>query len=161
MNKKYKFNILIIILLLVSILVTGCNNKEEKTKSNDTYAEKISELKEFKNLDIINDNTLETILGINKNYVKSYAIGINKYNHEKMFAVIKPTKGQEDTIKLAMKLYIDAGKEQYKDQKFDKKEINYKKLYKNNFYKEYRGYQVYIISENNDKNFKEIKKIVR
>ena len=138
MNKKYKFNILIIILLLVSILVTGCNNKEEKTKSNDTYAEKISELKEFKNLDIINDNTLETILGINKNFVKSYAIGINKYNHEKMFAVIKPTKGQEDTIKLAMKLYIDAGKEQYKDQKFDKKEINYKKLYKNNFYKEYR-----------------------
>ena len=161
MNKKYKFNILIIILLLVSILVTGCNNKEEKTKSNDTYAEKISELKEFKNLDIINDNTLETILGINKNFVKSYAIGINKYNHEKMFAVIKPTKGQEDTIKLAMKLYIDAGKEQYKDQKFDKKEINYKNLYKNSFYKEYRGYQVYIISENNDKNFKEIKKIVR
>ena len=161
MNKKYKLNILIIILLLVSILVTGCNNKEEKTKSNNDYSKKISELKEFKNLDIINDNTLETILGINKNFVQSYAIGINKYNHEKIFAVIKPTKGQEDTIKLAMKLYIDAGKEQYKNYKFNKKEINYKKLYKNSFYKEYRGYQVYIISENNEKNFKEIKKIVR
>ena len=157
-----KINLIIVILLLIPLLVTGCGKKDENiTKSKDTYTKKISEIEEFKDLDIINDTTLETILGINLNFVQSYAIGINKYNHEKMYAIIKPTKGQEETIKLAMKLYIDDGKEQYKDQEFKKGEINYKKLYKNSLYKEYKGYQIYIISENNNKNYNKIKRIVR
>ena len=159
-----KIYLILIVLLLIPILITGCGNKDDKdtkSKAIDKYNEQIIKIKEFKNLDIINDNTLETILGINRNFVESYAIGINKYNHEKLFAVIKPTKGQEDTIKLAMKLYIDEGKKQYKNQKFSKKEINYKKLYKNRLYKEYRGYQIYIVSENNNKNYNKIKRIVR
>ena len=155
-NKK-----LIIILLLVSLLVVGCNNKKLEGKCNTTIRDEISKIKEFKNLDQINDNTLETILGINLNFVEEYAIGINKYNPEKVYAVIKPIKGQEKTINTAMKLYISNGKEQYKNTKFNKKQINYKKLYKNYLYKEYRGYQIYIISENNNKNLRNIKRIVR
>ena len=163
--KKISKITLITILLLVPLLVTGCNKKNEKMKVNKELSEKILKIKvnkkqEFKNLDIIEDNTLETILGINKNFVKSYAIGINKYNNEKIFAIIKPTKGQEETIKTAMNLYINAGKEQYKDLKVEKDQIDYKKLYKNSLYEEYKGYQIYIISENNEKNLKAIKKLI-
>ena len=162
-----KVNIVISI-MLVACLVTGCGCKKketEKSKSNDKITNKISNLKiedskVFEGLDIINNNTLETILGINKNFVSEYAIGMSKYNYDKLYAVIKPIKGQEDAIKTAMKLYIDAAKEQYKEFKTEEG-IDYKKLYDNYLYEEYKEYQIYIVSENNQEVLKEIKKLIK
>lgn len=154
--------------VLVAFLVVGCGCKKketEKSKSNDKITKvisnlKISDSKIFEGLDIINDNTLETILGINKNFVEEYSIGMSKYNYDKLYAIIKPKKGQEESIKMAMKLYIDAAKEQYKDYKVEDG-IDYKKLYDEYLYEEYKGYQIYIVSENNKEVLSEIKKLIK
>ncbi len=151
-----------IVLVLITFLAVGCGCKKttEKSKSNDTITNEISNLEIFEGLDIINDNSLETVLGINKNFVSEYAIGMSKYNYDKLYAIIKPIKGQEESIKIAMKLYIDNAKEQYKDFNFEEG-INYKELYDNYLYEEYKGYQIYIVSENNNEILNKIKNMIK
>ena len=159
----------IVLIILLGLLLCGCGNSNEKTsdgKFNENMANEISNIKIsdtdiFEGLDLLNDDTLESILGINRNFVSDYVVAMSRLSYDRLYAVIKPIKGQEDAIKTAMNIYIDDAKENYKEYEAGKDGTNYKKLYENALISEYKGYYIVIVSDDNEKVLKKIKKIIK
>ena len=84
--------IIVIITIISAVLLTGCGketeeeikNKKTSTEINDKVSSiEIENSKIFEGLDILNDNTLETQIGINRDYVEKHAIGISMYGNTK------------------------------------------------------------------------------
>ena len=161
-----KIGLIFVAILLV--LTVGCTkDSDHDTSFRMKVATGVQEIelnneKVFANLDIINDNTLETRMGINKNFVNEYSIVVSLYSYSDMVAVIKKDNKNVDNAILALDLYIEGGLEQYKnateEDEFGKK--MYEK-YKNALKEEYKGYQIYIISDDNAKVLSEVKKLVK
>lgn len=159
----------IVLIILLGLLLCGCGNSNEKTsdgKFNENMANEISNIKIsdtdiFDGLDLLNDNTLESILGINRNFVSDYVVAMSRISYDRLYAVIKPIKGQEEAIKTAMNIYINSAKENYKEYEAGKDATDYKKLYDNALISEYKGYYIVIVSEDNEKVLKKIKKIIK
>ena len=101
---------LIMVLLLLGIS-TGCKNsniEDKEVKINKELNNKIEETSIFEGLDILNDNTLETQLGINRNFVESHAVGISMYgNTKKLYMIIKTKEENKKIVKQALDLYIE------------------------------------------------------
>ena len=142
---------LIMVLLLLGIS-TGCKNsniEDNEVKINKELNNKIEETSIFEGLDILNDNTLETQLGINRNFVESHAVGISMYgNTKKLYMIIKPKEENKKIVKQALDLYIERKTEEALEED--------KKLYENVLKEEYNGYYVYIVSDNNEEVFNKI-----
>ena len=142
---------LIMVLLLLGIS-TGCKNsniEDTEVKINKELNNKIEETSIFEGLDILNDNTLETQLGINRNFVESHAVGISMYgNTKKLYMIIKPKEENKKIVKQALDLYIERKTEEALEED--------KKLYENVLKEEYNGYYVYIVSDNNEEVFNKI-----
>ncbi len=142
---------LIMVLLLLGIS-TGCKNsniENKEVKTNKELNNKIEETSIFEGLDILNDNTLETQLGINRNFVESHAVGISMYgNTKKLYMIIKPKEENKKIVKQALDLYIERKTEEALEED--------KKLYENALKEEYNGYYVYIVSDNNEEVFNKI-----
>ena len=142
---------LIMVLLLFGIS-TGCKNsniEDKEVKINKELNNKIEETSIFEGLDILNDNTLETQLGINRNFVESHAVGISMYgNTKKLYMIIKPKEENKKIVKQALDLYIERKTEEALEED--------KKLYENALKEEYNGYYVYIVSDNNEEVFNKI-----
>ena len=142
---------LIMVLLLIGIS-TGCKNsniEDKEVKINKELNNKIEETSIFEGLDILNDNTLETQLGINRNFVESHAVGISMYgNTKKLYMIIKPKEENKKIVKQALDLYIERKTEEALEED--------KKLYENALKEEYNGYYVYIVSDNNEEVFNKI-----
>lgn len=142
---------LIMVLLLLGIS-TGCKNsniEDKEVKINKELNNKIEETSIFEGLDILNDNTLETQLGINRNFVESHAVGISMYgNTKKLYMIIKPKEENKKIVKQALDLYIERKTEEALEED--------KKLYENVLKEEYNGYYVYIVSDNNEEVFNKI-----
>ena len=117
---------LIMVLLLLGIS-TGCKNsniEDKEVKINKELNNKIEETSIFEGLDILNDNTLETQLGINRNFVESHAVGISMYgNTKKLYMIIKPKEENKKIVKQALDLYIERKTEEALEED--------KKLYEN------------------------------
>ena len=142
---------LIMVLLLLGIS-TGCKNsniEDKEVKINKELNNKIEETSIFEGLDILNDNTLETQLGINRNFVESHSVGISMYgNTKKLYMIIKPKEENKKIVKQALDLYIERKTEEALEED--------KKLYENVLKEEYNGYYVYIVSDNNEEVFNKI-----
>lgn len=140
--------VLIGIIVLVSIFfISGCNDKktEEKidktAKVDNNINEKLSSIKDFSNLDVLNDNTLETQLGINRNFVISHSIRIDLYgNTDYFYIVIKPKEEYKEIVQNAVQLYINRSIE----------ESDNKEIYNNVLKKEYKDYYIYVLSSDNN-----------
>ena len=140
--------VLIGIIVLMSIFfISGCNDKktEEKidktAKVDNNINEKLSSIKDFSNLDVLNDNTLETQLGINRDIVISHSIRIDLYgNTDYFYIVIKPKKEYKEIVQNAVQLYINRSVE----------ESDNKEIYNNVLKKEYKDYYIYVLSSDNN-----------
>ncbi len=140
--------VLIGIIVLVSIFfISGCNDKktEEKidktAKVDNNINEKLSSIKDFSNLDVLNDNTLETQLGINRDFVISHSIRIDLYgNTDYFYIVIKPKEEYKEIVQNAVQLYINRSVE----------ESDNKEIYNNVLKKEYKDYYIYVLSSDNN-----------
>lgn len=140
--------VLIGIIVLMSIFfISGCNDKktEEKidktAKVDNNINEKLSSIKDFSNLDVLNDNTLETQLGINRDFVISHSIRIDLYgNTDYFYIVIKPKKEYKEIVQNAVQLYINRSVE----------ESDNKEIYNNVLEKEYKDYYIYVLSSDNN-----------
>ena len=140
--------VLIGIIVLMSIFfISGCNDKktEEKidktAKVDNNINEKLSSIKDFSNLDVLNDNTLETQLGINRDFVISHSIRIDLYgNTDYFYIVIKPKKEYKEIVQNAVQLYINRSIE----------ESDNKEIYNNVLEKEYKDYYIYVLSSDNN-----------
>ena len=152
-----KVNI-IISSLLITLLITGCgcgkNNKnsdiDKQAKVNKELYEEINKLEIFEGLEILNDNTLETQLGINRNYVEEHTIGINIYSSEpKIYIIIKPKLENKELVKEAIELYINRRKQECTNEN--------KKKFDNILKQEYKDYYIYVVSDNNEEVFQIVK----
>ncbi len=140
--------VLIGIIVLMSIfLISGCNDKktEEKidktAKVDNNINEKLSSIKDFSNLDVLNDNTLETQLGINRDFVISHSVRIDLYgNTDYFYIVIKPKEEYKEIVQNAVQLYINRSIE----------ESDNKEIYNNVLKKEYKDYYIYVLSSDNN-----------
>lgn len=140
--------VLIGIIVLMSIFfISGCNDKktEEKidktAKVDNNINEKLSSIKDFSNLDVLNDNTLETQLGINRDFVISHSVRIDLYgNTDYFYIVIKPKEEYKEIVQNAVQLYINRSIE----------ESDNKKIYNNVLKKEYKDYYIYVLSSDNN-----------
>lgn len=140
--------VLIGIIVLMSIFfILGCNDKktEEKidktAKVDNNINEKLSSIKDFSNLDVLNDNTLETQLGINRDFVISHSVRIDLYgNTDYFYIVIKPKKEYKEIVQNAVQLYINRSIE----------ESDNKEIYNNVLKKEYKDYYIYVLSSDNN-----------
>lgn len=159
MKNKFKIIIsMVIVLLLVS--GCGCNKKakeiDKNLKTNEELNEKLLSIKIkdsniFKDLDILNDNTLETNLSIDRNMVEEHAVGMSIYGYStKLYIIIKPKKGYEETIEKAVKIYIETAKERSSN----------KKIYDNLVKEKYNGYYIYLVSSDNEEVLKQIKQLL-
>lgn len=140
--------VLIGIIVLMSIFfISGCNDKktEEKidktAKVDNNINEKLSSIKDFSNLDVLNDNTLETQLGINRDFVISHSVRIDLYgNTDYFYIVIKPKEEYKEIVQNAVQLYINRFIE----------ESDNKEIYNNVLKKEYKDYYIYVLSSDNN-----------
>lgn len=127
--------------------ISGCNDKktEEKidktAKVDNNINEKLSSIKDFSNLDVLNDNTLETQLGINRDFVISHSVRIDLYgNTDYFYIVIKPKEEYKEIVQNAVQLYINRSIE----------ESDNKEIYNNVLKKEYKDYYIYVLSSDNN-----------
>ena len=140
--------VLIGIIVLMSIFfISGCNDKKTEEKIDKTAKvenninEKLSSIKDFSNLDVLNDNTLETQLGINRDFVISHSIRIDLYgNTDYFYIVIKPKEEYKKIVQNAVQLYINRSIE----------ESDNKEIYNNVLKKEYKDYYIYVLSSDNN-----------
>lgn len=152
--------IFVVVLVILSMtMLTGCKNEtleESKNKKTNTELnEKVSDIsikdsKIFEGLDILNDNTLETKLGINRNFVSEHAIGMNLYTYEpRLYIVVKPKEENKEIVKKALDLYIDRAKGEALEED--------KSKFENVLKEEYNGYYIYIVSDDNESVYNQIK----
>jgi hypothetical protein len=162
MNRFLKISFILIVFLLV--IGCGCNKKQEQVnkydKVNETLNQNIKKINInnsyiFENLDIVNDNTLETQIGIDRSYVEEYAIGIDMYNNgESIYMIIKPKTENKEIVKQALELYLGKLIDNIDDEKIKTK-------YKNALKEEYNGYYIYIVSDDNENVFSKIKEYLK
>ena len=162
-----KILLLIISIFIVVTFVAGCNDKmkERDTSFRTVTSEAIKKIRineedVFAALDIIDDDTIETRLGINKNYVTDYAIVTSLNNYSDLIALIKKDNDNVDTAIKALDLYIEGAIESFKqnEDEYNKEMLN---RYENVLKGEYKGYQMYIISGDNANILKEVKKLIK
>lgn len=169
-----KKSIIIILITTCLIFITGCTDKVEKIESkNDKVNKNILEIVENKGeieqLQLIDENILLTSLGLTTNQVDDYIGKIPVYNSPSsyMYIAIKPKKGSEDSVRRALDLYVSDLENKLSQTKIDEKtgeqkiiETQSSKQIKNMLKKEYKGYYIYISSNENDEIFKILKKII-
>ena len=150
---------ILLIILIGIIIFTGCGKEDgEKIKYKKTNMElvdKVSNIvindkKIFDEVNILNDNTLETKLGINRDFVIEHAIALDIYSYNpNIYIIIKPKEENKKTVKKAISLYLDSAKQEVIDE--------YKEIYENALIEEYNGYYICIVSDNNAEVFNKIK----
>lgn len=94
----------------------------------------------------INDETLDSLLGINKDDVEEYSIGVPMITQASTYMIVKPKEGKKSVVKEALDTYLSKQEEQWKTYLPDQYEI-----IKNRTYKEIGDYLIYVASSDNDK----------
>lgn len=137
----------IIIVLVMTLILTGCGKEktlEEKYgKENDVIKEELKEQENFKDLMILDSNTLRTELGIREEKVENYIAAVSYERNGNYYIAIKPKEEEKEYVKVALDSYVEHLKN------IADKEA--KKLLDNSISTEISGYYVYISSSDNDK----------
>lgn len=165
--------------LVALVLVTGCGKSEEEKQkelkeNNKNIVTNIESLEvnginEFKGLMVLDDNTMETELGLTQKDYENYISQVPYYLDSRLYIVIKPKEGKTDRIKRQIDLYISNITQRLEMEKnnivttydeqgneiknpVDTTEIDSKIAMINNMAKEeYNGYLIYVSSNSNDK----------
>ena len=173
----------ILLLTLISTLVlTGCGKKEENKfdkyeENNKATVEDVKGIEledgtnEFKNMMVLDNNTLETQFGLTVNDVDNYVAQVSYELDARMYVAIKPAKDKTDKVKKMMGLYIDSVKTRLEMEKnnlgpstttneagetvevpadttYLDSQIN---MIKNYHFEEYNGYLIWVSSSSNEK----------
>lgn len=99
----------------------------------------------------LDDETLESLLGVKKDDVEEYTIAVPMITQSSTFMVVKPKKGKKSAVKKTIDEYFEKQEEQWKTYLPDQYDI-----IKNRTYKEIGDYLVYVASVDNDKVIKAI-----
>jgi len=145
----------VLILLICMFLITGCggNNKEELANIDTTkVAKKLETISYFNNDSSLNDEDLIKGYGIDTKIISEYAIYISSaVKDPSMYIVAKPVEGKESILKFQIK------------EMFSKYLSSYSGYYpeavpmiENRLEKEYNGYLIYIVSNDNETIYKKI-----
>ena len=168
-------------ILLITILslafFTGCETKEKDKfskyeESNDKIVSDVKDIttedgnKEFENMMVLDNNTLETQFGLTINDVDNYVAQVSYELDARMYLAFKPASGKEERVKKLVGLYIDSVKTRLEMEKNNMvpttnelgetvtpdtshidKQIN---MIDNMLIEEYNGYLIYISSSSND-----------
>jgi len=168
-------------ILLITILslafFTGCETKEKDKfakyeESNDKIVSDVKDIttedgnKEFLNMMVLDNNTLETQFGLTVNDVDNYVAQVSYELDARMYLAFKPASGKEERVKKLVGLYIDSVKTRLEmeknnmvpttnelgetiepDTSYIDKQIN---MIDNMLIEEYNGYLIYISSSSND-----------
>lgn len=152
--KKWK---LFTTLFVAMLLFTGCgkeNIRLDLEKINQELPNAISDKFYMQGVYSIIDNqeepffeNLNDIYNLNEKFnlteenILEYSVRMNEETYD-MYFILKPMKGKEDTLKNEMKAFFESLDE--------KVENEYKEKVSNRLVKEYQGYLIYIISNNNE-----------
>ncbi len=168
-------------ILLITIIslafFTGCETKEKDKfskyeESNDKIVSDVKDItteegnKEFENMMVLDNNTLETQFGLTINDVDNYVAQVSYELDARMYLAFKPAEGKEERVKKLVGLYIDSVKTRLEMEKNNMvpttnelgetvtpdtshidKQIN---MIDNMLIEEYNGYLIYISSSSND-----------
>ena len=168
-------------ILLITILslafFTGCETKEKDKfskyeESNNKIVNDVKDItteegnKEFLNMMVLDNNTLETQFGLTVNDVDNYVAQVSYELDARMYLAFKPANGKEERVKKLVGLYIDSVKTRLEmeknnmvpttnelgetiepDTSYIDKQIN---MIDNMLKEEYNGYLIYISSSSND-----------
>jgi len=155
----------IVILSIILLLLTGCSkDKEEKfDKYEENNTEVVNniksieledETKEFENMMVLDNNTLQTQFGLTIDDVDNYVGQVSYELNTKMYLAFKPAKGKEERVKKLVESYINSIETRLEMQKNnieDTSDIDSKiNMIKNMVREEYNGYLIYISSNSND-----------
>lgn len=167
---------ILLTLFVTLFILTGCGKTvEEKRESkygnqNNEISNSLANLQigkdgleSFKDLMILDDNTLGTELGLTLNDVENYIAAVPTALDSRLYIIIKPKSGSEEKVKKAISIYFDNIEQRLGDgtslgdnateeeKKLQEEKI---KMVQNHLEKQVNGYYVYIISSDNDAVFK-------
>jgi len=145
----------VLVLLLGLFLITGCGNEKEVEKKEldiSKVGSQLQSVESFKDLNNLNDEDLIKGYGIDLDLMEEYAIYISSaVSDPSMYIVAKAKSSKESVLKF-----------QIKDM-FSKYLSSYMGYYpeavpmiENRLEKEYDGYLIYIVSENNEEIYNKI-----
>lgn len=173
----------LLVALVSALALTGCGKKEEADKfekyekDNQATVEDVKNIqlddgtKEFENMMVLDNNTLETQFGLTVSDVDNYVAQVSYELDARMYVAIKPANGKTDKVKKMMGLYIDSVQTRLEMEKnslqpstsvneagqtvevpadttFLDSQIN---MIKNYHFEEYNGYLIYVSSSSNQK----------
>ena len=100
----------------------------------------------------ITDDELESVIGVKKDQLEEYAIGLPVITQSSSYFVLKPKKDEKDNVKKAIDSYMEKQEKQWETYLPDQYE-----LVKNRSFIEYGDYLIYVISSDNEKVISTIK----
>ena len=147
--------------LVAILLITGCENENKLNYELKEIEKEIKDLNKgdfnvaliYSLLDETFTSSLEDeydykYFGLTNELVETAIMKINKKT-KNMYLIIKPNKGKKELIKTKLAEYF---KKEVSDAKGETK-----KLLENKLEKEYEGYLIYVVSNDNEKIFKTMK----
>lgn len=163
--------LLVVAVVFVSVFMTGCGNKEEKTETRNAELIKevensVSNKESIINLQFVDSNILLTSLGLETSDVEDYVGKIPVYNmpEENLYIAIKPSKGNDEKVKRALDLYVSSLETRLTETKIDEATGEHKtveteavKTLKAMTKEEYKGYYIYVSSKESAKIVKALK----
>lgn len=159
----------IILVLICMFVITGCGSNEQTNVDMVNEISKIETnegIKEFEGLMVLDNNTIETEIGLTTDDVESYTIQVPEYLDSRLYIVVKPKSDKEERVKNQIEIYISTLKNRIDMElesnteliEEEKTTLKKKQEMLNNMTKEeYKGYLIYISSSNNDKILETIK----
>lgn len=146
----------ILILITFMLIITGCGKNKNTTveerhgKQNKEITENLRKLKfgaeeekYFDSLMVLDSNTIRTELGIREERVENYVAAVSYERNGNYYIAIKPKKDWEEYVENALDLYTKNLKENAS--------TDTKVLLDKSIKEEYKGYYIYISSNDNDK----------
>lgn len=151
----------ILLIIVCMFIITGCGNKEEV---NDNVSLSMSEIKEslsslkiddgvpYSSLDSVNDLDLIEGYGIDVTLLEDYVIYISSSVEDpSMYMVLKPVDGKTSVLKYQVDDMFDKYLSAYMGYYPEAATIIEEKLEK-----EYNGYLIYVVSNDNQKVYDKI-----
>lgn len=170
----------ILVTLSILLLVTGCG-KTAAEKLEAKYGEDNTKLQtKLQNLDVskvdnyftglfkLDNNGLETNLGLTLSDVENYVVAIPYIEDARMYIIIKPAAGKEARVKSQVKTYLETIENKMRQQAQMATEEERKTMYiakadlvKNRLEKKENGYYVYVVSADNNAVYNVIKEAIK
>ena len=139
----------ILCLLICLFLITGCGNKEVETLVDIDTTKVATELKKFSYFSdekSLNDTDLIAGYGIDTEIISDYAIYLSSaVNDPSMYIVAKPKEGKTSVLKFQIKDMLSKYQSSYAG--YYPESVP---MIENHLEKEYNGYLIYIVSNENE-----------